>query len=496
MNNEFKNIDDNTFEQLLASAMPVPDGELVSYITPFKTAMMKTVVGLALSLISLNIGFLNLLLPAVGAVLLFMGLKALRKENKWFYASFAASALSMLLMSFVLLINSTVYAGIFSSVFSLLTYINIGLHFLLLFFLSLALHNVFRKADIDYNKSYSILSIVWYAVICFLAFINYTGIIVPAVMIISYVFILRSLYKLSASLEEAGFVIELASPKISDKAITIVFSAVLLTATVCGYVFFSQYEMNWEPYTPSVSEEAEVIKENLISLGFPEHILSDLKEEELLSLKNAEQVVSETKDHPINKGRKVTETRNESGTTTYQFTSTVYDVKELRITGIAVKLPSEKERWKIIQHFEWVEDPKYFGTESIQLWTADKKDAGWHTASEITGQLLYSKDGKDYVSPYYSIENESYVSESIFGTNHQSDVFLEFSLPTEGERQRGYVAYEIESNDDSYIVDEWINYTHQCSPLQYPVMTAKQRRMKDSWNKSGAFLTVQDAIQF
>lgn len=495
MNEEFKNLNDIEFEQLLSSAMPVPDGDLVSAVTPFKNAIIKTVAGLSLSLLTLNIGFLNLLLPAVGTVVLFMGLKALRKENKWFYCAFLVSVLQMLIISVVLLLNSTIYAGIFSSALSVITYTNIGLDFLLLFSLGFGLNSVFRKADLCYNKSYSILIIVWYAVICVLAFINYTGFIVPLVMIISYIFILRSLYKISSSLEEAGFVIELTPPKISDKSLAVIISAVLLTGIVSGYVFFSQYEMQWEEYTTAVSEETEGIKESLVSLGFPEHILNDLKEEELLSLKDAEKVICESEDHPINKGRSVTETRNENGTV-LNIIHTEFDVKELRITGIAVKLPSEKERWKIIQHFEWVEDPKYFGTESIQLWMTDRRDGGWQTTTEITGQLLYSKDGKDYVSPYYSIENESYVSESIFGKNNNSDIFLEFSLPTEGERQRGYLTYEIESEDGSHIVDEWINYTHQCTPLQFPVMTAKQRRMADNWNKSGAFLTVQDAIQF
>ena len=158
----------------------------------------------------------------------------------------------------------------------------------MLILLGLGLHSVFKKAELPYKKGYIASLIIWYLVICFLAFINYNGIIVPAVMIISYIFILRSLYKLSTSLEKAGFVIELSPPKISDKAIALIVSSVLLITTVCGYAFFSQYEMNWEEYTPSISKETEDIKKNLISLGFPELIINDLKEEEILSLKGAQ----------------------------------------------------------------------------------------------------------------------------------------------------------------------------------------------------------------
>lgn len=495
MNKNIKSINDNDFEMLLSSSLPVPDGEITNSVTPFKSAFRKIIFGLSLSLITLNIGFLNLLLPAIGAVTLLLGLKPVRRENKSFYGCFIISLIQTALILPTLISSSTIYSGEINASLSALTFINIGLDLVMLILFSLGLHNVFKKADLPYNKGYCASLIIWYLVICFLAFINYNGIIVPAVMILSYIFILRSLYKLSASLEKAGFVIELTPSKISDKAVALLVSAVLLITTACGYAFFSQYEMNWKEYTPSISKEAEDIKENLISLGFPEHILDDLKEEEILSLKDAKEVYSEVNEHAFNKGREVTETRYENGTT-HHIIHTEHDIKELKIIGIAVKLPSEKERWKIIQHFEWVYKPKYFGTESIQLWTADKTDEGWHTTTEVTGQLLYSKNGKNYASPYYSIENESYISESILGKDSRSDIFLKFSLPKDGERQRGYLTYEIESEDSTYLIDEWINYTHQCSPFQYPVMTAKERRMKDMWNKSGVFFTVQDAIQF
>ena len=40
-----------------------------------------------------------------------------------------------------------------------------------------------------------------------------------------------------------------------------------------------------------------------------------------------------------------------------------------------------------------------------------------------------------------------------------------------------------------------MNYTHQKSWLQYPAMTAMEKRMTNSWNDAGAFITIQDALQ-
>ena len=49
---------------------------------------------------------------------------------------------------------------------------------------------------------------------------------------------------------------------------------------------------------------------------------------------------------------------------------------------------------------------------------------------------------------------------------------------------------------DGYIVDAWINYTHQMTWWQYPVRSAMETRMVNARNDTGTFLTIQDALQF
>ena len=83
----------------------------------------------------------------------------------------------------------------------------------------------------------------------------------------------------------------------------------------------------------------------------------------------------------------------EGNTTVY---STVYDVKELRITGVAVKLPGERERWKVFHHFRWVADPGWWGTEAIQLWPAWNLEMGWSQDKAVTGRLLCERDGRTW----------------------------------------------------------------------------------------------------
>lgn len=115
----------------------------------------------------------------------------------------------------------------------------------------------------------------------------------------------------------------------------------------------------------------------------------------------------------------------------------------------------------------------------------------------MTGRVLYDKGGETFAAPYYSLDNQTFTSNSIFwGEQTSTDVFAAFSMPRQGENYRSYVAYPISEMQDGYIISSWVNYTHQRSWLQYPAMTAMEKRMTNSWNDAGAFMTVQDALQF
>ena len=114
-----------------------------------------------------------------------------------------------------------------------------------------------------------------------------------------------------------------------------------------------------------------------------------------------------------------------------------------------------------------------------------------------TGRVLYDEGGQTYAAPYCFLGEQTFAYDSLFwGQQIRDDLFAAFSLPRDGANCRGYLAYPIERVRDGYIVDGWFNYTHQRRWLQYPVMTAMEKRMSSGWNRAGAFITVQSAIQF
>ena len=82
-----------------------------------------------------------------------------------------------------------------------------------------------------------------------------------------------------------------------------------------------------------------------------------------------------------------------------------------------------------------------------------------------------------------------------YGSQQNASIFAEFSLPRSGENCRGYVAYEIKAKESDWWIDSWLNYTHQKTIWQYPVISAAQNRRQGGWLDERVFSTVQDALQ-
>ena len=497
---EWESMDERDFEIMLeGSISEFPPDDVIAEVTPWRKAMNRILTGMALCTVTLNFWCLNYILPAAGMMLSLLGFRTLRRENRWFLGCYIITVIRMaysfpLLILNTTIIQSTVFA---SAVTPVLTTANLLLLFAEFFCIWRGLRAVQGKAGLPPRAGGAVALMIWYVIMYVLAMIQYSGLFIPGAVLIGYFFIIRNIYQLSKELDEAGYSVQTTLVKISDKSIFLAVAAVLFVGCVIGYIFGGSYSMAWKTVDLSEHDEVKDVENRLIELGFPEYVLNDLSAEDIAACRGALRVVVDVTDEPVNDGRTVT---TEFGGNGYRHIQqrTVYDVKELRITGVGVQLPSERERWIIFHHFLWTVDPGFYGTESIQLWPVYRDiSEGWAAAGEATGRILYDKDGITLSAPYHSLGEQSFTSSSIFwGEQSNTDVFATFSMPAGGERHRGYVAYPVAEAQDGYIISSWINYTHQKSWLQYPAVTAMEKRMTSWQNNAGAFRTVQDALQF
>lgn len=492
---------DADFEAMLARSVPdTPPEEIVAEVTPWRRAMNRILFGMALCAITLNFLCLNYILPAIGTVLLLLGFRALRQENRWLGGCFAVTVIRAVYFFATLVLNTTILqSAVFTpAVTTALTAANAVLLLALYVCFWRGLLAVQKKAGLPAQTGGALALIVWYALVCVLAAVHYTGWIVPIAMLVGYGCILRSLCRLSGALDEAGYAIAPGPVRVTDRCLVLVIAAVLGIGCTLGYLFGSSYRMDWQPVDASTQAQTEATRQQLLDLGFPEAVLNDLTPEDIAACDGALRVVAEVEDYPVNDGRNVLwEACNEENER-YYVQDTVFDVKELRLTSVGVQLPGAQETWRVYHHFLWTTDPGFCGTEVLQIWPADENmQDGWRFAGDVTGRVLYDRDGQTFTASYHTLGRQTYTADSVFfGQRTNSDLFAAFSLPRHGEHARGYVAYTAAAVQSGCLLNSWINYTHQQSWLQYPAVTAQTHRMTCTQSNGGAFRTVQDALQF
>lgn len=492
---------DADFEAMLARSVPdVPPEEIVAEVTPWRRAMNRILFGMALCAITLNFWCLNYILPAIGTVLLLLGFRTLRRENRWLGGCFAVTVIRAVYFFTTLVLNTTILqSAVFTpAVTTALTAVNAVLLLALYFCFWRGLLAVQAKAGLPAQTGGALALIVWYALVCVLAAVHYTGWIVPIAMLVGYGCILRSLCRLSGALDEAGYAIAPGPVRVTDRCLVLVIAVVLGIGGALGYLFGGSYRMDWQPADTSKQTQTAAIRQQLLDLGFPEAVLNDLTPEDIAACDGALRVVTETEDYPVNDGRNVLwEAYNEKNER-YYVQDTVFDVKELRLTGVAVQLPGERETWMVFHHFLWTADPGFYGTEAIQIRPACRSiPEGWSAAGDVTGRVLYDRDGQTFAAPYASLGARTFTANTIlWGEQTNTDLFAAFSLPRHGEHCRGYVAYSTTEALDGNILSSGEYYVHQQTWLQYPVVTAMEKRLTSAFGNTGAFYTVQHALQF
>ena len=449
----------------------------VSESVCWKTSMSRILTGMILCAVTLNLWNLNYLLPAIGMLFSLIGFRSLKKENKWFTGCYVLTVLQTLFFFLMLTLNTTIIQNSFShsSIASALSFVNLLFPTARALCLWMALKTIVKEHHLEQTTGCATALVFWNLLMIGLALISYQGILLSGAMIIVFIIIMQNMFTLTDQMETAGYVPKPRLISLSDSGLTKIILAVFFTGCVIGYLFFESYTMNWQTPASFQNAKTTAIREHLLNLGFPEDILMDLSEEDILACKGAVQVVSHTSEEEVGE----------------QDTS-------LFLSGVGVKLSEEENTWKIFHHFLWNTPPKFHGTEALQLWPVYRDiPKGWNSLGELTGQLIYQKDGETFVAPYHSLASQT-VSSSNFmmGEHTNTDIFATFSMPPFGDRCSGYVSYCTQMNDnDSWLFSSWCNYVHQLSWIQYPVITAMEHKINYGWN-SRTFFTAQHALQF
>ncbi len=470
---EFSNLNEEEFDLFLEESMGNPPASLDGSITPWRKSMNRILWGIGLTMMTLNFLALDVILPAIGWILLVLGLRALRRENPWFRAAYIACWVRIVWWLFAFTANLSVAVGPgLQQILAVGPYIMLIPDLITVLGIRNGIREVQQKAGLPPHGGNGLL--VWYVILAAFALVNYSGILGWG-FLIAYPFLLHSLYKLSKELDEAGYSMEPSIPRISDLAIKIGYGAAIGICLIIGYGFLNQYPMDWQPAEPV---RADGVRQELEDLGFPGYVLDDMTEEEILSCQGAKFVLVKTSTG-MNAEKVIADT---SGTGT-----------PLQFTNIALQFPGGRERWRIICHFRWQVDPGFCGTEAMQIRPVAEQE-GWTVDGDFRGRVLYDQEGKTQASPYYNLGWKTYKNEDplsvILGQATSTEVFATFSFPADAHNARGYVFYDALALEDPWLIPSWFNYVHQYSPFQHPVQTAMEFRQTHSGHDNQQFYSI------
>ncbi len=373
---------------------------LLADINPWKRPVSFLVWGILLLTIRLEFWKLGFLLPALGHLFLYLGLRSLRRENKWFFASWWISILSLSVDTVWLIWLATPSAA---SVFPIQGYQaiwEIGWRFSLFFCFRQGLKAVYEKAERfgeeqepEERRDPVLWMMVWHSVFLLLFLFPIFQRWMTALLIVAaFLAILRQLYLLGGSLGDAGYRLEPVPVRIGSRPLSACYFAVLLAAVLGCCVWYSHPAMQGErtdseraerlKQLQAESSDGEKIGQRLCSLGFPAELLADLTEEELELLKEAASVHVETEEllfHPRQIWVK-------TGDHSYNYSYYEEKRHRLDITMVFVELPQTEVYtavfWQWGQGNPWWQDAFYFqGEDGTEL---------------VGGSLLYEKQGVDY----------------------------------------------------------------------------------------------------
>ena len=481
---------DRDFELLLEeeiTALP-PGDELVADITPWRQAVHRILWGMALCGITFRFLLLDYILPTVGVMMILLGFRTLRRENRWFMAGYIAATVRAASSVFTLILNATLWAGEFydSAAGEWLTILGVCITV----FHALCIWGGFRavrqRVGVE-ETSNGFWLVIYYILLTVLAIAEFEGLIVVAALLVVYILLLRSLWKYAALLDEAGYAVQASPVRLSDRSLTLLLTAVTAIGIGCGYLFCNQYPMDWTP-REVISAEAAEIKADLRQRGFPEYVLDDLTEEDILACRGAKTVYVEKDEEAFNKGVQITES---DGNATYIHTE--YPVKELLVTHVAVR-PAEGNTWLVFHHFLWQKDPGFRGTDALKIWPTYQSCDGWAKGSYLSGQVLHDRKGVSYAAPFYDLEEKTYTAASFFGAYETTDIIAAFSLPAQGDNCRGYVCYDMEMVEEGWVINSWCNYFYQQMP-SYPLQSAQDYALSVGGGSNTFFKNRQTAIQ-
>lgn len=416
----------------------------------FYTAREYLIPGLFFTFFSIRISILPYILQILSAYWIFRGLGKLQNHNKNLREAYALSAgllfWQMLLLG--LLVSPVAQTPLFSA--SPIPALAVtGLRMALLLLIRRGLKEMCSFYEITSERDPFLWLSVWLTSITALGllFPEISGsFLMGASMVIWFIALMVSCFRLTE--EMLALMPVFPEPELSpgERRLTkLYFPVCILLTGTC--VFWNHLSLDTAEKAP-VSQEAQAVFQKLSSLGIPAEILSDLSQTDLLRMKDASAVHTDSQKIYFSN----------------QLYSSGQELPKESLSATAVYVRLSHNRAAVIEHFRingfspWWQDSFAIFPDPVPA----------EDRSPISGHLLFSRGGTDYTAPISRLQKGIRTSASLFGPSSSYCISGAFSFPYGSQNQRGYILYETQLPDLQSVYLMSFNYYHAGHPFHIP----------------------------
>ena len=506
------------FERTLMDEMgqlPPPPQEVKDY-TPWQSAMVKILWGMALVTFQLQFFYLDYILPLLGTTLIYLGGRSMRRSGGWFRLCWGLSAFKLFFHVAWTILCATPVAGLAVATPLWkwgLTWLVQGANLLLLFALWRGTRRAFFTAPragrperdwlgLGFGAHLLATGVALWSELVPATEPGLIGVTItneglyygrPVLLIILEIVLLVCLARQSQALAGRGYDLEPAPVHISGgRFLLAVFALVLLALPAALWLGSKVPTPAGTEVTGTLTAQQEVIRRQLVSLGMPEELVRWLDGGELEQCAGAMEVRTGE---------------------WYDGDATDDQMPRVEENWLAVEAgeePAELSTWLVflpgnqVRYYHWF---RYDEVPALHLQEQFSVDpSGYYPTGGYAARLLWEKGGQTFgTAPEVKLaggETEEELEDNLWaqmfpesarmeierlGHLHDSPYFS-FSIPDGAERLWGYLAYTVDAREmpqpaDIHFADpeNW-SYTdscivflrHQVRWLHYPFVSIER----------------------
>lgn len=425
-------------------------------------SIKKITIGFMLTIMTFNFLWLQYILPAIGAVLLYNGFREIKKENKDFNTACFFSVINLGLNIFNLIYVSTPLS-LNSKYRGSMVVISTVFQVTFLIFFRKGVKEIFNKNNITLKKDPIIRLIIWRILVVILAVSELGQIWIFSIPIIIYYFyIFRLLYKLSYQFEEKIIINKNSVGCFNKKQLLLGYLTICIFITLMSCIFSNHIKLNSNEVYPVKQFTNRNI---LIDKGVPVKIIKDIEDEDISILNNIINV--EVFKDNLTFGSNINKTIEEIDDNTNKRGG------NLEVTSIFIELMGNE--MYAIEYFNWGNNGPYWqdGFSVSNTWPLEL----------ISGRLLYDIEGVSYYAEIPRLRDGLVVSDDIFGYDRQENKITGvMNYPSKSKEQRGYIFYKINIQEGTIAGSNIVNYIHYNHPFRIPYEEVEKKNLMFSDN--------------